>query len=65
MVSAVAEKKHRKTVKTSPCQSARLTAEDVRRVMITVVRSKKTAGKFLKTIGVTFDKNGNSVVTPL
>lgn len=65
MVSAVAGKKRRKTVKTSPCQSARLTAKDVRRVMITVVRSKKAAGEFLKTAGVTFDKNGNSVVTPL
>ena len=63
---ATVENKRRKTSRARACrQNTRLTAADVQRVMKGSVRSKKAAEEFLKSIGVTFDKDGNSVVTPL
>ena len=63
---ATVEKPRRKTPETcARRQNTRLTAADVQRVMKGSVRSKKAAEEFLKSIGVTFDKDGNSVVTPL
>lgn len=42
----------------------RLTVADVKREAKKILSTKNGAAKFLKMCGVTFDKHGNTVVTP-
>lgn len=63
---ATVEKPRRKTPGTrARRQSTRLTVADIRRVEKTVVQTPGAAEEFLRSIGATFDKDGNVVVTPL
>ena len=63
---ATVEKPRRKTPGTrARRQNTRLTVADIHRVGKTVVQNPKAAEEFLRSIGVTFDKDGNAVVTPL
>lgn len=47
------------------CSTGHLTVADVHRVMEPATRDKKAALAFLKSIGVTFTKNGKVKVRPL
>lgn len=48
-----------------PKSMAELLIEDLENQRKDILKSKESALAYLKSIGVTFDKNGNMKVTPL